>query len=242
MPGLVGQGVALPGVKEQFGSLRTQRPKRARPLNPCAAVHALKPARALQRDGGIKGADGDANLLIGGGGAALGSGDVRAALEQLRRHAEWNLGKRQIERRRRNAEIGQLQIGNSANGVLILGAGHAYVQQLRAHCFQLRPGLGHIGLGADSAGKEILGQIELVLEVGNGSGEQFGLRIQAAQLEVVGGHFGVEAQVYASHLRGAGLCVLAGRLDGAADAAPEVRLPACLAGEQKVVIAGGFAG
>jgi hypothetical protein len=51
-------------------------------------VGAFKAARSAQVDGGIKGADGDADLRVGRGGAALGGGNVGTALEQLRRHAE----------------------------------------------------------------------------------------------------------------------------------------------------------
>ena len=72
--------MALAGVEEQLSGLRSQRPQRAGALNPCAAVEALKAARSAQGDGGIKGADGDADLGVGLGGAALGGGDVRTAL------------------------------------------------------------------------------------------------------------------------------------------------------------------
>ena len=59
---------------------------------------ALEAARSTQRDGGIEGADGDADLRIGRGGAALGGGYVGTALEQLRRHSERDLGQRQVKR------------------------------------------------------------------------------------------------------------------------------------------------
>ena len=68
-------------------------------------MKAFKSARCAKRDGGIEGADGDTDLGVGGGGAALGGSDVRAALQQLRWYAEGNLGQREIERRGRNAEL-----------------------------------------------------------------------------------------------------------------------------------------
>jgi hypothetical protein len=61
---------------------------------------------------------------------------------------------------------------------------------------------------ADSAGEAALGQIELALQVGDGGCQQLDLGIEAAQLEVVGGHFGVQAEVDVGHVRGAGLGAL----------------------------------
>ena len=95
MAGRVGERVALAGVEEQLSCLAAQAPQRAWALNPGAGMGAFKTAGRAQGDGGIKGADGDADLRVGGGGLAFGSSDIGAALEQLRRHAEGNLGKRQ---------------------------------------------------------------------------------------------------------------------------------------------------
>ena len=68
------------------------------------------------------------------------------------------------------------------------------------------------------------------------SGQQLDLGVEAAQFEVVGGQLGVQSEIDVGHVGGAGLGVGAGGFDGAADAAPEIRLPARLAGELKVVV------
>ena len=125
--------------------------------------------------------------------------------------------------------------------MLVLGASHAHIDALGAHGFELRASLGHVGLGADSAGKTALGQIELVFEIDDGRVEQRDFGVEAAQLEVVGGHLGMEAEVYVCLVSGAGLGVGAGGFNGAADAAPEVRLPTGLAAHRKVAVCGGFA-
>ena len=52
----------------------------------------------------------------------------------------------------------------------------------------------------------------------------------------------MKAQVNVRLVGGAGLGVRAGGLDGAADAAPEIRLPTGLAAQQKIVVVGGFGG
>jgi hypothetical protein len=102
---LVSERVALAGVEEELRCLRSQAPERTWTLNPRSGVHAFKAAGSSQADGGIESADCNANLGVGGGGAALGRGNVGAALEQLRRHADGNLRQGEIEWRRRNAEL-----------------------------------------------------------------------------------------------------------------------------------------
>ena len=62
------------------------------------------------------------------------------------------------------------------------------------------------------------------------------LGVESPQLQVVGGHLGVKAQVDVGLIGGAGLGIRAGGLDRAAHAAPEVRLPTGLAAERKVVV------
>ena len=61
-------------------------------------------------------------------------------------------------------------------------------------------------------------------------------------MEVIGGHFSVEAEVDAGHIGGAGLGVFVGLLDGAANAAPEVRLPTGLGINGKIAVTGGLGG
>ena len=46
--GLVGKGVALAGVEEQFRRLGAERPERAGSLEPGSAVGALESARAAR--------------------------------------------------------------------------------------------------------------------------------------------------------------------------------------------------
>ena len=59
-----------------------------------------------------------------------------------------------IERRGGNAEAGEFAIGDGADGVLVLGARYAYVNELGAHGFKLRSGLGYVHIGGYSAGRD----------------------------------------------------------------------------------------
>ena len=203
-------------------------------------MRALKAARSAEGHGGIERADRNADLRIGRGGQALGLGNVRPPLQQLRRHAQGNFRQRQIERRGRNAEAGQVVIGERADGMLVLRARHAQIDELRADSFKLRLRLRHVHRGGHAAGESALGQIELMLEVGHRGRQQLDLGIEAAQSKIVGRHLRVQRQSHVRLIGGAGLRVLARLFHGAADAAPEVRLPAGLAGNHEVVVRRGI--
>ncbi len=120
--------------------------------------------------------------------------------------------------------------------MLVLGAGNAEIDQLGADGVELGLSLGHVGFRADAAGKEALGQVELIFEVGDSGLEQLDIGIEAAELEVVGGHVGLEGQVDVGHVGGAGLGVFASGLDSAANATPEVGLPTGLALKEQIVV------
>jgi len=106
---LIGESVALTCIEDQLRSLRTQGPQRARSLDPRTDMNAFKAALRSQADGGIKCGYGNPNLRVGRCGAALSGGNVRATLQQLRRHTNGNLWQRQAlavnKRRWCNAEI-----------------------------------------------------------------------------------------------------------------------------------------
>ena len=77
--------------------------------------------------------------------------------------------------------------------------------------------------------KRSLGELEVVEIGGDGGVEQLLLRIEAAELEVVDGELGAEAELDVGEIGGAGLGVGARLLDSAADLPPEIGLPECLA-------------
>ena len=92
---LVRQRVPLARIKQQLRRLRAQAPQRTRPLNPRAPVRAFKAARPAQADGWIERAYRNADLRIGSRRAPLGGGNIRPALQQLRWHAQRNVGQLQ---------------------------------------------------------------------------------------------------------------------------------------------------
>ena len=136
----------------------------------------------------------------------------------------------------------KIVVGDGSDGVFILRARHACIHKLGAHGFKLRLGLGHVHRGGHAAGKAPLGQVELPFQVGDRVREQLDLRIEAAQGKVVGSHLGVERETHVGCIGGAGLRVLARLLHGAADAAPEIRLPTGLTGDHEIAVGGGAAG
>ena len=239
-----GDGTAPARVEEQLGGLRAEAPKRAGTLNPGTAMGAFKSTCSAQGNGGIEGADGNANLRIGRGRAALGGSHIGAALGQLRGNADGDVGQGQIERRRRKRELRGGQIDERGDGMLVLRAGLVHIDELRTHRLKLGAGQGHVCLSGDAAAQTLLGQVELMLVVGKGGAEQPALRVETAEGEVILRQFCVQAQVDCGHVGRAGLGGGAGGLDAAAHAAPEVGLPGSLAGNLKIVVipAGGGAG
>src|SRR6266568_5516458 len=96
---LLSDGVSLAGVEEQLRCLRAKAPQGTWTLNPSAAVGAFEASRAAQRDGGIEGGGGYADLRICGRNATLSGCNVRAALDQLRRHSHGDFRERLVEGR-----------------------------------------------------------------------------------------------------------------------------------------------
>jgi len=95
----------------------------------------------------------------------LGGGNVRAALEQLRGHADGDLGQGEIwrlskldKRRKRNAEFRKLEVAIGAMACSYWARATPTSMRWGAHGFELGAGLGHVCLGADSAGKATLGR------------------------------------------------------------------------------------
>lgn len=182
---LISEGVAAASVKEELGGLRAEGPEGAGALNPCAELEALKAASCAEGDGGVIGADGDADLGVGGDDAALGGGNVWAALDELRGKAGGDRRQSEIERRGGEGEVAGLEVGEGGQGVLVLGAGFIDVNELGTDGFKLGAGLGSVGLRADAAVETLLGEGELALVVGDCGLEEVALGVEAAELEVV---------------------------------------------------------
>src|ERR1019366_4091942 len=156
-------------------------------------------------------------LGVCGGNAALRGGDVRTALNQLRGDAEWNAGQPEIERGGLKSEFAGLLVGKRGDGVFKLGAGLVHVDELGANGLKLGKGLGFDDLGDHAAFQETLRKVQLVLISSDGGLKQAALRVEAAELKVVLGQLGVQAEVEGGKVGCTGLGGLAGRLDGAAN-------------------------
>ena len=112
-----------------------------------------------------------------------------------------------------------------------LRAAHTDVHQFRADGFELSLSLFHVGGCGHASLEAALRQVELALQIADCRLQQLDLRIEAAQLEVVRGHFGLERKITLAMSAALGLRAGAGGLDSAADAAPEIGLPRRLAAE-----------
>ena len=109
--------------------------------------------------------------------------------------------------------------------MLQLRALHPRIDRLGLRALQLRLGLHQIDLRRDARVVSILREIERLLERRDGVLEQLPLRVQDAQLEIVGSDLRLRREARRREIRGACLCACFTRFDGAAQAPPQIRLP-----------------
>ncbi len=81
VPRLIRHRMTLPRIEQKLRGLRSKAPQRARTLQPCPAMRALKATRTAQADVGVERADRNPNLRIRRCGPALLRGNIRAALK-----------------------------------------------------------------------------------------------------------------------------------------------------------------
>ncbi len=89
--------------------------------------------------------------------------------------------------------------------MLEVGPRHAHTDILRPGSLQLRARLRHLRLRAESSIEAVLRQVERFLVRDQCLIQKLLLRIGAAQLEIVDGQFGVQAQANGLHIARAGL-------------------------------------
>ncbi len=187
---------------------------------------ASMPAESAEVERGEVGGAGDADLLVRLGGATFGGGDIGAALEELRgqagrdgrgRGVEWDDGERD--------GVGRLA-DEDGDGVLVLGALDADIGKLDDGGLELGFGLENVGLVDDAAFEAVGGDAEGFLVILDGFGEERGLSVVGAKLEVVHGELGLDGKLDVLEVGGGGLSFFFGDVDLAADAAEEVDLVA----------------
>ena len=131
-------------IEQRQRQLRPQRPEQVGGVEQVGQLRVPVPRRARQRERREERGLRHADLRIGSGHAALGSGNIGAALQQLR----WQLGghHRGLGQRARGgqAEAGGGLAQQRSQGVFQLGAGGFCLQQLHLGGLVLRFGLRHI--------------------------------------------------------------------------------------------------
>ena len=221
---------ALAEVEHRFGDRAAHRPVVAGGVEQApergGGVLALVPA---ERHVGIEGRLRDADQGVGAVHLAFGRGDVGAALQQgggkLGRRdgnrGRQHVGRRYGQRRRRDAD-------QHRDRVLVLGASAGLVGQagLRAQ----QQGLGGEHVGARDVARLVLvvGQGDVAPVLGDGVAQQRLLGVGGAEREIVLGELALSGQACVDDVGRIGLGDGRIALDLAADAAPEVRRPACL--------------
>ena len=114
--------------------------------------------------------------------------------------------------------------GQHGDGVLELCASDSEIGQFRPSRVELCFGLRDVSSARDAAGEAVLCQRQVLFERLHGPLEQIDIAVQAMQLKVIDGEFGLQRQAGVLELGGTGLRRLDIRLHRAPDASPHVRL------------------
>ena len=195
---------------------------RLRPIQPIAEPRALKPARCRQQQAREERRGRDANLRVRPGDAPLGSGDVGPALEQLGWQRERNRRRITRQRRLRDGERRRELAHEDRNGVLELRALDAQIDRVSSRGLELRLRLRHVAARGNASVVAVRRQIERLLECLDRVLEQRRLRVEGADLEVVGGDLGVYAEAHVLEVGGARLHTGAAGRDALSHASPHV--------------------
>ena len=222
---LFDDGLALAGIENRLRQSRANRPNAAGPFEQAADRGALDPGGGAESDGRIIGGFGDADLRVGLGHTAFGSGDVRAAFEQFGGDTDGRGRRTGFERLGGNGEIGGGFADQQGDGVLELGPQDAEIDGLRLGCFELGLGLRDIFIGSSPGLKTDPGQAERFPVGGHGLIKQILERVLRAQFKVVHRHLSVGCQSRVFEIGNGRLSFRSIGIDRIADAPPKIELP-----------------
>src|SRR5437016_1003316 len=224
-------------IDQGAGEVRSQRPEAIRQLEQLREAVACVTPGGSERERRKPCRARHADLGVGGGGAALGGGDVGAALEQLR-------GQRQRDRRDRRRLIlardrqrRRRLADEHCDGVLEGRTGDAEVEPLGARVLELRLRLGHVRALRDARLVAILRDLERLLVTVHRALQQCEIQVRHAQLEVSLGERRLLREQHGGQIARARLGRGAVGFDGAADAPPHIDLP--VGGEAHAILGGG---
>ena len=221
---LLGETASATSIEEGFTEGRAERIDQAGLVEERGDGFALEARGSAEIERGEVGSARDADLLVGGGGAALCGSDVGTSLEELRGEAGRKCGRivGQRQGRGREGEGGGRLPDEDGDGVLILGARDGNVGGLDAGVLELGLGLGDIGLDRDAAEETVVGDADGVFVLRDGVVEELLLCVGCPEFEVVESEFGLEREEDGLAVGGGGLRLFASCCDVAANSAPEI--------------------
>ncbi|CAJ9658475.1 Uncharacterised protein [Burkholderia pseudomallei] len=212
-------------VEQRRGELRADRPEACGQREQLRPHRALKAARCGQRERREERGDRDADLLVRGGRAPLGGGDVGPPLEDRRRHVDRHRGRLGRERHRRQRERRRRLADERRDRVLVLRARDAVVDRGGLRRLELGLRLDHVRARGDALRVLVLRELQRFPVRLDGVVEQLLRRVRGAQLEVGLRERRLRGQPRVREIGGRGRfsCLL--RADRATHLAPQVRLP-----------------
>ncbi|VVO45231.1 hypothetical protein PS720_06467 [Pseudomonas fluorescens] len=217
---------ALATVEQGHGQLRPYRPEAVRQADPVSVGAAGVTTGQAQAQVRVVGGLGHTYIGVGGDHRAFGRGNVRAALQQLRGQAHWNLRQRRDVFAHRQVEVGRRLADQHGNRVFQLGTLPDQVDQAGLGGLQLGLRLGHRLLAGHTGAVLVFGHLQGALVGLQGGLQQTCLFIHDAQLQVALHQFRLLAQAHCRQVCRAGFGAGLVGFQATAQLAPDVRLPA----------------
>ena len=224
-PGALDLRLERAAVDQRRRQGRADRPHRVAEREQRVQAAADQGDGAGERDAGIVGGDGHADLGVGRRHLALGRGDVGPPLEQGRGDAGLDGRHRRRHRPGLDAELGRRLAGQHGHGMLEGGAGDVLGDQLGARLLELGLRLGEVDAAHDAGIELVLHDLDRARVGRHRRLVDPHALLGDAHGEVVDRHVGLRRQPGIGEVGGRGLGRRRIALDLAADAAPQVDLP-----------------
>jgi len=219
-------GAGGAGIEQGLRCRQAQRPGAAGQAEQVGHAAGANTVGRAERQAGVVGALGNADLRVRHRHPALGAGNVGPALQQGRGQADRHVGHGRAPGGGRQAEVAWRFANQHCNGMLQLGALAHQPGVVGLGAGQLGLRLQHVGLGGNAGGVAVLRDVQGAPVAVQRGLQQRLLRVELAQRQVVDGEFALRRQPGRGQIGSAGLG--AGRCASPAppQPVPHIRLPA----------------
>ena len=229
---LLGLGHARAAVENQLRQRGTERPHRIGRSKKRAQTGRRKTIRAGQRKIGIPGGDRHADLRVRRRHGVFGRCDIGAAFQQRGGHRHRHHRNDGRQRRGLNRDLARRLADESRDGMFHQRARQLQIDQLGLRVVDLGLRGINVGLRRDPDLEAVVGDLQRLLEILDDVHQQLRLLVDGAQLEIIHRQLRLREQTRGRDIGGAGLGARHAALHGAANAAPDIDVPAAAEGRR----------